>query len=124
MNDATGGDELTNCSALRMLREQLVREAEGSFRDAARKQLAKTEEVLLQQLIFDEVDAVEIGWEERLKFFAAAGVDDEVNVDLAGAQQAEVVVGQDGLAAEARGGVFGGDEDAKWRHADLAPKTR
>ena len=115
VDDRVGVCEGAEDGALGSLGEELVGEAEGGLGQAAGEETAETEEEFLEELVGDEVDAGEVWavWgEEGGEFGAGALVNDEVCVDVAGAEEAEVVEGEDGFAAEAGGGVLGGDEDA------------
>jgi hypothetical protein len=115
MQNASAGKSTgkgANDGSLSMLGEHLVYEAKGGFIDPPGKGSAKVGEELLEPLVADEVQAFAVVWKQGIQFALAARVDDQVNVYLTRAQQAEVVIGQDGLAAETDRGVLRCKDDA------------
>jgi hypothetical protein len=112
MDDGVGARHAADEALLGELGEHLVGEAEGGLGDAMRKEARERVEEALQGTVGDEVQASVIEREELLQLFAAASMDDEVDVEAAGTEDAEVVIREDGLAAPSRGGVLGDEEDA------------
>jgi hypothetical protein len=113
--DAVLADESTNDGALAELCNELVDKSQGSFRQAPRKIGTEKEEKFLDSEVGNKRDAVKILREQGRHFILRAGVNNHPAFNAAGTQEAKIMHGQDGLAAEARGGVFGNNADSQSR---------
>jgi DNA-directed RNA polymerase len=77
-----------------------------------RKRLAQPEEELLQGVVWNEMKMSALRGKQPEKLFAHAFVHDQVRVHATRAQQAKVVIRQNGLAAHANAAVFRHKHDA------------